>query len=218
MNSIIKYSVDEELARKSVYSRRCSSVPVTKRSSVQITVDDLAKLPHWGRWCQVVTSQELGPLLSAIWPSLSNFTLLWWSFSHPFHFPLKTGGAFLVIGDELNTKNGPPAGRDVDFLGLQQILSSKINEGYAFQLNPKWVLCDPGWKAIYDALMASNASHVQDSFNCWVSPRFWNSWTYRIDNEALHILAQRGGDHRITSFFEGSYRNFKTLYDYKWTK
>jgi hypothetical protein len=58
----------------------------------------------------------------------------------------------------------------VNVEGLQEILMVKIKQGYTFPLNPKWVLCDPGWKAVYDALLASQASNVQDSLNCWYPP------------------------------------------------
>ena len=37
-------------------------------------------------------------------------------------------------------------------------------------MNPKWVVCDPGWKDIYDAQMASGADNVQDSLKCWYPP------------------------------------------------
>lgn len=50
---------------------------------------------------------------------------------------------------------------------LKAILSEKIDDGFAFPLNPKWILCDEGWKDIYDKLMASKASNVQDAMNIW---------------------------------------------------
>ena len=53
---------------------------------------------------------------------------------------------------------------------LLDILSEKINEGFTFPLNPKWLLCDPGWKRLYDKLMASQKPNVQDSMNIWYPP------------------------------------------------
>jgi hypothetical protein len=32
------------------------------------------------------------------------------------------------------------------------------------------VLCDPGWKRVYDKLLSSNMPNVQDSLNCWLPP------------------------------------------------
>jgi len=50
---------------------------------------------------------------------------------------------------------------------LQHFLSRQLDVGYTFPLNLKWVLCDPGWKAIYDKLLASQKPKVQDSLNVW---------------------------------------------------
>lgn len=30
------------------------------------------------------------------------------------------------------------------------------------------VLCDPGWRRVYDKLLASKKANVQDSINCWL--------------------------------------------------
>ena len=53
---------------------------------------------------------------------------------------------------------------------LQEILIEKIDEGFTFPINPKWVLCDPGWRRVYDKLIASQKPNVQDSINCWLPP------------------------------------------------
>jgi len=34
----------------------------------------------------------------------------------------------------------------------------------------QWVLCDPGWRRVYDKLLASQLPNVQDSLNCWLPP------------------------------------------------
>ena len=34
-------------------------------------------------------------------------------------------------------------------------------------MNPKWILCDKGWKQLYDKLSASNEPIVQESMNTW---------------------------------------------------
>ena len=53
---------------------------------------------------------------------------------------------------------------------LQEILLQKIDEGFSFPINPKWVLCDPGWRRVYDKLLASRKANVQDSLDCWFPP------------------------------------------------
>ena len=86
-----------------------------------------------------------------------------------YYFPQELDEHFLVIGDGLNENNGPPWCY-VDVASLQKILLKKVNEGYTFPLNPKWVVCDLGWKDIYDAQMASGTDNVQDSLKCWYPP------------------------------------------------
>jgi hypothetical protein len=86
-----------------------------------------------------------------------------------YYFPQELDDHFLVIGEGMSETEGLPW-KYVNVEGLQEILMEKINQGYTFPLNPKWVLCDPGWKAVYDALLASQASNVQDSLNCWYPP------------------------------------------------
>ncbi len=55
----------------------------------------------------------------------------------------------------------------VDIDELKEILAKKIADGFAFPLNPKWILCDEGWKDLYDKLFASEAPNVQDAMNVW---------------------------------------------------
>jgi len=55
----------------------------------------------------------------------------------------------------------------VDQDELKDILKMKIQDGYTFPLNPKWILCDPGWREVYDQLMASTKPNVQKSLQCW---------------------------------------------------
>ena len=51
--------------------------------------------------------------------------------------------------------------------GLIHILCEKIDQGFTFPLNPKWVLCDKGWRRVYDKLLASQKPNVQDSLSIW---------------------------------------------------
>ncbi len=50
---------------------------------------------------------------------------------------------------------------------MKEILSDKIDDGFAFPLNPKWILCDEGWKDLYDKLLASEAPNVQGAVDIW---------------------------------------------------
>lgn len=86
-----------------------------------------------------------------------------------YYFPQELDDHFLVVGEGMSDDKGPPW-KYVNVAGLQEILMAKIKEGFTFPLNPKWVLCDPGWKAIYDEMHKSNASNVQQSLNCWYPP------------------------------------------------
>jgi len=70
---------------------------------------------------------------------------------------------YLVVSDSFP---GVPW-RYTDSKGLIDILCEKIDEGYTFPLNPKWILCDPGWKDVFDKSLASKKANVQDSMNIW---------------------------------------------------
>lgn len=74
---------------------------------------------------------------------------------------------FLVVSDTLS---GGVPWKYVGVEELQEILLQKVDEGFVFPLNPKWVLCDPGWKRIYDKLMKSEKRHVQDALKIWFPP------------------------------------------------
>lgn len=59
----------------------------------------------------------------------------------------------------------------VDLDGLQDILSKKIDQGFTFPLNPKWVLCDAyRWKELYDKLLCSEKEETKESMNIWFPP------------------------------------------------
>lgn len=57
---------------------------------------------------------------------------------------------FLVISDTLP---GKVPWKYVKSDELIDILCQKVDEGFTFPLNPKWVLCDRGWKRVYDKLL-----------------------------------------------------------------
>jgi len=80
-----------------------------------------------------------------------------------YNFPQEIDETFLLISDTLK----PVPWIYVNVSDLQKILSTKIAEGFVFPLNPKWILCDPGWKKIYDELMASDALYADLSKDVW---------------------------------------------------
>ena len=53
---------------------------------------------------------------------------------------------------------------------LQDIPCKRIDEGFTFPLNPKWILADSGWKVVYDKMMASNNESIQKSLAVWYPP------------------------------------------------
>lgn len=81
-----------------------------------------------------------------------------------YYFPQELDDEFLVISHDLP---GSLRWCYVDEDGLLDVLSKQIDKGYTFPINPKWILCDKGWKAIYDKLMASQRPNVQDSLKMW---------------------------------------------------
>lgn len=83
------------------------------------------------------------------------------------YFPQEIDDEFLVISDTLP---GSVKWKKMNVFELQECLMTKIDEGFTFPLNPKWVLCDPGWRRVYDKLLASQKPNVQDSINCWLPP------------------------------------------------
>lgn len=93
-----------------------------------------------------------------------------------YQFPQEIDEVFLLISDTLK----PVPWKYVNVKDLQEILSKKIAEGFVFPLNPKWILCDPGWKKIYDDLMASDALYADLSKDVWFPP--YSGIRERIEN------------------------------------
>ena len=84
-----------------------------------------------------------------------------------YYFPQEIDEYFLVVSDMLP---GKVPWKYVGVEELQEILSLRIQEGFVFPLNPKWILCDQGWKRIYDELMASDALYADLSKDVWYPP------------------------------------------------
>lgn len=79
-------------------------------------------------------------------------------------FPQELDDHFLVISDTLP---GKIPWRYVDSDELKDILCAKIDEGFFFPLNPKWILADKGWKKVYDKMMASENDSIHRSLDSW---------------------------------------------------
>jgi len=87
-----------------------------------------------------------------------------------YYFPQDLDEEILVISDELPEKYHGCNWTYVRQDELKDILKFKIDRGYTFPLNPKWILCDPGWKEVYDKLKLSDAANVQKSLDCFYPP------------------------------------------------
>lgn len=80
-----------------------------------------------------------------------------------FYFPQELDNEFLIVFESF-----PEKWRYVNVSELQDFLSDRIEEGYVFPMNPKWILCDDSrWKDLYDRLHESSASGAQESLKAW---------------------------------------------------
>ena len=86
-----------------------------------------------------------------------------------YYFPQELDDEFLIIADDLpGTKL---QWKYVDVHGLLEILEEKVDEGFTFPLNPKWILADGyKWKRIYDKMLASRHPNITQSMNVWFPP------------------------------------------------
>jgi hypothetical protein len=89
--------------------------------------------------------------------------------SFNYYFPQDLDDEFLVIYDGLEPVPWKYMGEEE----LREFLSNRIGDGFTFPLNPKWILCDPGWKKLYDMLLqraADGREDVASSTNIWYPP------------------------------------------------
>jgi hypothetical protein len=80
-------------------------------------------------------------------------------------------------------------------------LAEKIDQGFAFPLNPKWVLCDKGWKELYDKLLASDAPNVQDAMEIWFPPDVRERIAAISDKHPNGLNSQKAGTKRESEMF-----------------
>jgi len=83
-----------------------------------------------------------------------------------YYFPQELDDEFLVIGGNLEGAKY----KYMTLPELQTFLSDTIDKGFTFPLNPKWVLCDDGWAALWDKLVNSTHPNVQLSISAWYPP------------------------------------------------
>ena len=81
-------------------------------------------------------------------------------------FPQKLDEEYLVISNDMDSNSEAPW-KYVDVKELQDILSKRIDKGFTFPLNPKWILVDHGWKAVYDKMISSKNESIQKSLAVW---------------------------------------------------
>jgi hypothetical protein len=87
-----------------------------------------------------------------------------------YSFPQELDDEVLVISDDLPDQYKGSNWVYVNQDELKDILKFKIDNGYTFPLSPKWILCDLGWKEVYDKLLASKKMNVQPSLDCFYPP------------------------------------------------
>lgn len=85
-----------------------------------------------------------------------------------YYFPQDLDDEYLVIAHDLP---GNKPWLYVDEAGLTNILSQKIDQGFTFPLNPKWVLCDSNrWYNLYQKLLRAENIDTQRSMDVWFPP------------------------------------------------
>ena len=78
-----------------------------------------------------------------------------------YYFPQELDEEFLIVWEGF----GRVPWRYVGQQELRSFLLARIADGFAFPLNPKWILCDEGWLDIFEALLASpSASQAMEAW------------------------------------------------------
>lgn len=87
-----------------------------------------------------------------------------------YFFPQELDDSFLVISESVGRNGCKVPWTYVNAQELQGLLCKKIEDGFTFPLNPKWILSNPGWKAVYDKMMSSDNESIQKSLAVWYPP------------------------------------------------
>eukprot|EP00546_Thalassionema_frauenfeldii_P001752 CAMPEP_0178933968 /NCGR_PEP_ID=MMETSP0786-20121207/23601_1 /TAXON_ID=186022 /ORGANISM="Thalassionema frauenfeldii, Strain CCMP 1798" /LENGTH=627 /DNA_ID=CAMNT_0020611697 /DNA_START=380 /DNA_END=2260 /DNA_ORIENTATION=- len=83
-----------------------------------------------------------------------------------YYFPQEIDDKLLVISD-VGDFDGKVPFAYMTPAELQDLMLKKIDDGFVFPLNPKWVIADKGWKRVYDKMMASDDPRTQVSLDTW---------------------------------------------------
>ncbi|CAK9052876.1 unnamed protein product [Durusdinium trenchii] len=81
-----------------------------------------------------------------------------------FYFPQDLDDEFLVISGTF----GAEPWRYMKEPELREFLMDSISQGYSFPLNPKWIICDAGWRDVFQQLRAGEGS--QKHLASWFPP------------------------------------------------
>jgi hypothetical protein len=79
-------------------------------------------------------------------------------------FPQELDEQFLVI---MNDFPGNIPWKYVGQMELKGILNKKIDDGFCFPINPKWILADRGWKELYDKMINSKNETTKAAMEVW---------------------------------------------------
>ena len=85
-----------------------------------------------------------------------------------FWFPQELDDEFLVVWDGFPLYGSRVPWRYMNREGLRSFLMARVGDGYAFPLNPKWVLCDEGWIDVFRAVQAS--PYAREALASWLPP------------------------------------------------
>lgn len=93
--------------------------------------------------------------------------------SFNFENPQELDENFLVISDKIsetikNTNRKKVPWETVEQSKLLDFLKGRIEEGFTFPCNPKWILCDSGWDTIYEELIKSKNTTTKLSMETWL--------------------------------------------------
>ena len=105
--------------------------------------------------------------------------------SFNYYFPQDLDDEFLFVSQNIGENDIPWKYVGVD--ELQDVLAAKIEEGFCFPLNPKWILMDPGWMQLYQHQLTSKHRHVQESMDIW----FPKDSGLREDIERIYQLQRK---------------------------
>lgn len=79
-----------------------------------------------------------------------------------YYFPQEIDDELLVIAD-VGDFDGKVPFAYMKPGELQELMLKKIDDGFVFPLNPKWIIADKGWKRVYDKMMSSEDPVTQKS-------------------------------------------------------